>query len=83
MGGGVMKTCREIAATLSDYLEGQMAGEDSVALGTHIKDCPACMAFVRSFKVAGEATKAVLMRQIPGDFQDKLKAFLKEKTRRI
>jgi anti-sigma factor RsiW len=75
-----MKTCQDTAALLTDYLEEQLPQDDVAALKTHIKDCPACDAFIRSFKVASDATRQVLMRQIPQDFNARLHSFLKQRV---
>jgi anti-sigma factor RsiW len=74
-----MKTCQDTSELLSDYLEGQLSKDESKALSSHIGDCPACEAFIKSFKLATEATRGVLMKQIPQDFDSRLQKFLKER----
>ncbi len=74
-----MKTCQDTAALLTEYVEEQLPPDDATALKSHIDGCPACEAFLKSFKTASEATKHVLMRQIPRDFDARLQDFLKQR----
>ncbi|MBI5495015.1 MAG: zf-HC2 domain-containing protein [Deltaproteobacteria bacterium] len=76
-----MKTCQDTAELLSDYLENQLPKEDADLLKSHISDCPACEAFIKSFRVASETTRKVLLRQIPQDFNHRLTSFLRERTK--
>jgi len=77
-----MKKCVDTADLLSDYLDGALPSDDSAALQAHIGDCPACKAFMESFKVAGNITKAILLKQIPPDFNARLQTFLKARISR-
>ena len=74
-----MKTCQDTASLLTEYIEEQLPPDDASALKTHIEGCPACEAFVISFKTATEATRHALMRQIPRDFDSRLQDFLKQR----
>lgn len=75
------RTCRELTSALTDYLEDTLSPEESSLFQRHISDCPACDAFVRSFKAATQATRQMLLNQIPKDFDQRLQAFLKARTR--
>lgn len=76
-----MKTCEDTTQLLSDYLEGALSKEESTQLSSHIGRCPACEAFIKSFKLASEATRGVLMKQIPQDFNTRLQSFLKQRIK--
>ncbi|MEW5854282.1 MAG: anti-sigma factor [Myxococcota bacterium] len=70
-------TCQEAAAVLSDYVDGNLPPEEAALMKSHLDDCPPCASFLKSFKVATDATRLMLLKQIPGDFQNRLKSFLK------
>jgi anti-sigma factor RsiW len=72
-----MKTCQDVAELLTDYLDGALPRQEVVLLQEHVGDCPACEAFIKSFKVATDATRHILLQQMPADFDSRLQKFLR------
>jgi RNA polymerase sigma-70 factor (ECF subfamily) len=46
------KECRELFATLSEYLDGHVEPEACEKISAHIERCPACVAFLRDLRAA-------------------------------
>lgn len=46
------KECRELFATLSEYLDGRVEPETCEKIGAHIQRCPTCVAFLRDLRAA-------------------------------
>ena len=44
--------CRELFASLSEYLDGKMEPESCEKMRAHIESCPACIAFLRDLRAA-------------------------------
>jgi anti-sigma factor RsiW len=76
------KTCRETIELLMDYLEGRLSAENQESLSNHFRDCPPCLAFVRSYqetpRIFREATKV----KIPSEVEERLQQFLKDQAPR-
>lgn len=72
-----MKTCQETAALLGDYVDGVLNPEDTATLKSHLAKCQPCAAFLHSYRTTGTATRLLLMKKVPTDFQARLKDYLK------
>ena len=46
------KECRELFASLSEYLDGRVGPETCDKMSAHIAGCPACVAFLRDLRAA-------------------------------
>jgi RNA polymerase sigma-70 factor, ECF subfamily len=46
------KECRELFASLSEYLDGRVNSEKVAAINVHMGQCPACVAFLRDLRAA-------------------------------
>jgi anti-sigma factor RsiW len=77
-----MSKCKDVAELLTDYLEGSLPRQEATMLHRHIGDCPACEQFIKSFKVATDATRNMLMQQMPKDFDSRLQSFLRTRIAR-
>ena len=51
-GGRRPKECRELFASLSEYLDGRVGSETCDHMSAHIARCPACVAFLRDLREA-------------------------------
>lgn len=54
-----MNDCTRIDQELVDYLEGELAGEERVALESHVTSCPRCSDTLRSYRAIQDAYRAV------------------------
>ena len=50
-------SCREMAAYLSDYLDGDMQADLRTLIDAHRGDCPPCEAFIRTLARTVEAIR--------------------------
>jgi anti-sigma factor RsiW len=55
-------SCRELAEFLDDYLSGELPAETVAAFDAHLRLCPACVAYLNSYRHATTAAKAALRR---------------------
>ncbi|MGC9224258.1 MAG: sigma-70 family RNA polymerase sigma factor [Terracidiphilus sp.] len=53
------KECRELFATLSEYLDGRIEPEACEKISAHIQRCPACVAFLRDLRAAIDRCRSV------------------------
>jgi len=51
-------SCREMAACLSDYLDGELQAGLRALIDEHRGDCPPCEAFIRTLARTVEAVRA-------------------------
>ena len=51
-------SCREMAAYLSDYLDGDLQADLRTLIDAHRGDCPPCEAFIRTLARTVEAVRA-------------------------
>jgi anti-sigma factor RsiW len=71
-------TCRDTARLLFDFVEGELPADKTVKLEKHLRDCPECLEFVRTYR----ATIALTHRhglpktEMPPQLQWKLREFI-------
>ena len=53
------KECRELFATLSEYLDGRIEPEACEKISAHIQRCPTCVAFLRDLRAAIDRCRSV------------------------
>ncbi len=49
--------CKQIFATLSEYLDGQLPVKNCRELERHLKGCPPCIAYLESLRTTVEACR--------------------------
>jgi len=54
-----MLTCREIASSVTDYLERKMPLLERIRVGHHIRKCRGCQEFISNMKNTVEFTQAI------------------------
>ncbi len=73
-----MHSCQQVIDALGDYLDGDLNPEDALIFEQHMRDCPPCDAFLKTYKKSGDMARAVLCeREVPQELQDRVQAFLK------
>jgi hypothetical protein len=69
-------TCRDVIGLLADCLEQSLAPETLEGLDQHLGRCPACVAYVKTYRktreLSGEATRVAM----PDDMRLRLRQFL-------
>lgn len=73
-------TCREFIEFLIDYLDDELLPEQRVAFESHLKTCPDCVDYLRTYTKSVELGKSLLKQPedvIPADVpEDLIKAIL-------
>jgi anti-sigma factor RsiW len=73
--------CRECMDLLSDYVDGSLPKDQAELLDWHLEGCPACVAFVNTYKGTVDAARRLRETKLPPELQQKLVAFLKRSAR--
>ncbi|HZS33205.1 MAG TPA: anti-sigma factor [Methylomirabilota bacterium] len=74
-------TCRDVIDLLADYLEATVSPETLAAFERHLEGCPACVAYLNTYRKTRELTATVARVSMPQDMQARLRAFLIEQLR--
>ncbi|HLC25147.1 MAG TPA: zf-HC2 domain-containing protein [bacterium] len=75
--GGI--SCEELNQLLIDYVDGTLPDEDRARLDGHLKDCPNCLAMMRTYRKTIGLTREVHQNNMPTEVRERLKRFLDEK----
>lgn len=68
-GNPLMPSCRLVADTLSDYLDGQLSDQDQLLLDQHLAACPLCVVYLNQFREVYHAAGRVEPADLPDDFE--------------
>ncbi len=71
--------CPRIVNLLVDYLEGDLDKAQRDDLELHLEICPACLAFIESYKSTGPVCKTILQKEMPSELKTALSDFLADK----
>jgi anti-sigma factor RsiW len=69
-------TCRDVIALLADYLEQSLSAEILAGFTRHLDTCPACVAYVNTYRKTRELTSVVTRVAMPEDMRVRLRQFL-------
>src|SRR4030095_9377001 len=73
--------CRECMDLLADYVDGSLPKDQAELLDWHLEGCPACVAFVNTYKGTVDAARRRGEPNPPPELQQKLVASLKRPAR--
>jgi RNA polymerase sigma-70 factor, ECF subfamily len=76
------KECRDLFASLSEYLDGRVNSDNAAAIDAHMGQCPACVAFLRDLRAAIEHCQSLQAECDPA-VASRLRAMLTEEYLRI
>ena len=82
---GVMEprlTCRDVIALMGDYLETALGDEALAALERHLQDCPACLAYLNTYRKTRDLTGAAGRVAMPDEVRERLRRLLLEQLSR-
>jgi anti-sigma factor RsiW len=78
-------TCRDFVEFLSEYLSGELAAAERAEFEAHVADCPACVAYLDSYRKTIELLKTACAHpedQIPDEVPEELvRAILAARTK--
>jgi anti-sigma factor RsiW len=78
---GAVRTCKDVIALLTEYMEGSLAPTLARRLEDHLANCPACEGFLENLKATRAAVRNLRCDEIPEDCHRRLRAFLDRKLR--
>jgi len=73
--------CDECVELLVDYLEGELPPERARALEIHLDLCPACVAFVNTYRGTVHAARDLHAEAIPPELTQRLLDFLRREPK--
>jgi anti-sigma factor RsiW len=74
--------CREIAELLLDYTTGELDPETAAAFEEHLRLCPDCLAFLKTYKKTVQVTRSLRYDSIPAELKRRVRRFLRERTQK-
>lgn len=70
-------TCKDFVDLLADYLDTTLGPEVVAELDAHLEDCPACRAYLRTYRRTSALVRDVQRAEAPPDMPDDVKARLR------
>ena len=74
-------TCKQIAALVFDYLNDELSPRRKRDFQLHLKTCPDCVNFLKTYKKTIQATGTLYPNDMPTEVRDSLWQFLRRKLR--
>ena len=74
-------TCQDVIRLLADYLEWTLRPEAIAAFDAHLRACPSCLAYLRTYTKTRELTGRIHQVEMPGEMRDRLLSLLREHLR--
>lgn len=77
------KTCEQIAENVYGYVNGKLSPDVKRDFQRHLRVCPDCIAFLKTYKKTVAATKCVRVDDLPAGVWDNVLAFLHKRISRL
>ena len=74
-------TCKDVIDILSEYLEEALDATAVASLEQHLRDCPPCVAYLRTFRKSRQLVGQVGQAPMPPELKQRLRSFLAEQLR--
>ena len=75
------KTCEQIAALVLAYLNDELSPRRKRDFQQHLKICPDCVNFLRTYKKTIQATGTLYPDEIPSKVRDNIWQFIRRRLR--
>jgi anti-sigma factor RsiW len=79
---GTPITCDQVTTLLIDYVAGALNPATTLVLEQHLHNCRDCVAFLRTYRESIRLTRSLRYEDIPGELQERVHAFLRQKILR-
>jgi len=76
------KTCKEITNLLVDYLSGKLRSAVKRDFEHHLRICPDCVSFLKTYKKTVAASHSLTVEAIPAKLRANVLAFLRKRMNR-
>lgn len=68
-------TCERVTALIAGYLAGELDPETVSAFEEHLKDCPDCVAFLRTYQSTMDAVRSLRCEEMPFETAQRVRRF--------
>jgi hypothetical protein len=76
------RTCKEITALIGGYLNDTLSPSVKREFKRHLRICPDCVSFLKTYKRTLVASRSLRPAEIPANLRDNVLAFLRGRIRR-
>lgn len=74
-------TCERVTALMRDYLAGELSPAMTATLEEHLRRCPDCVAFLKTYQKTTQAVESLRDEDIPAELQIRVRQFLRAKLK--
>ena len=75
------RSCEDVVSILHDYYEGTLEPKLATILEQHLRDCPNCTAFARTYREVIKLTGELSEDEIPEEVRLRVRRALRERMR--
>lgn len=76
------KTCKQITDLVLNYFDGTLSPPLTREFGRHLRMCPDCVRFLRTYKKTVAITRSVAVSDMPPNVRDNILRFLRKRLER-
>ena len=76
-------TCEQVTNLIRDYLSGELTPEVTATFEDHLRRCPDCVAFLKTYQQTVQAVQSLSYEEIPSEMQIRVRQFLRSKMQGI
>ena len=69
-------TCRDAIEVLADFLDQTLPADTTEALERHLRDCPPCLAYLRTYDKTRALAGLIGGDGMPAELKERLRSFL-------
>ncbi|MCC7194669.1 MAG: zf-HC2 domain-containing protein [Gemmatimonadaceae bacterium] len=73
------RSCEDVVAVLQEYFEGSLEPRLAKIIERHLKDCPDCEAFARTYATVIKLTGELPVEHIPDELRMRVRRALRER----
>jgi anti-sigma factor (TIGR02949 family) len=77
-----MFNCKDSIALLQDFLDGEMGPEERAHLQEHLRGCPPCVDFLKTYAATPKLCRFALDKKMPEEMAGRLVSFLRAKCKK-